>query len=41
MIIGVPGSPPSRNWTECVKWSLFVQVTVAPVATTIAVGTNL
>src|SRR6476661_1506273 len=41
MTIGAPGSPPSRNATEWLKLSLFVQVTVAPVSTTIAAGANL
>src|SRR5574340_490380 len=38
MTAGVVGSPPSRNWTECVKLSWFVQVTVVPAWTTMAAG---
>jgi len=41
MTSGAPGSPPSRNCTEWVKWSLFVHVTVVPASTLIEAGTNL
>src|SRR3982751_3321607 len=40
MTSGSDGSPPSRNWTEWVKWSSFVQVTVVPAATEIDAGAN-
>jgi hypothetical protein len=41
IICGSVGSPPSRSWTECVKWSSLVHVTVVPAATVIAAGENL
>src|SRR5690348_6077836 len=40
MTSGSVGSPPSRNWTEWVKLSWLVHVTVAPVGTATAAGAN-
>src|SRR5215213_8252332 len=40
MTSGSVGRPPSRNWTEWVKWSWLVHVTVVPEATAIDAGSK-